>query len=472
MSSYDVIIIGAGPAGLAAAATAAGGGCRVLLLDEQPNPGGQIYRNLGQNAQSKPWLGRSYAQGAPLIKALAHENIETVFGASVWRVTPGASVIWSHQGQSHEAHAACVLLATGAQERPMAFPGWTLPGVMTAGAAQILMKTSSLMPRDAVLAGSGPLLYLLAAQMIDAGVPPKAMVETQTLGMGVSALRHLPKALAASGALIDGLGMLRKIRAAGITRVTGASGFAATTAEAGGIDFTFIAKGRAKQMTCAVLLTHLGVIPSTHMTRAAGIAHIWNDAQQGLQPVANDWGDTAVPGLFVAGDGAGIGGAEAAQAAGRIVGYEMLRACGRITAGARDEAAKSSRKKLTRTRAIRPFLDAAYAPLPEFMAPSDETTVCRCEGVTAGQIRQAIGEGADGLRKIKTAVRAGMGPCQGRMCDPTVRGILGQTTGQTTGKSTGAPAPTVLEIPKARTPIKPISLGEMATLRQNREEAK
>ncbi|MFZ1482483.1 MAG: FAD/NAD(P)-binding oxidoreductase, partial [Paracoccaceae bacterium] len=188
MSEADLIIIGAGPAGMAAATTAARGGARVLLLDEQPQAGGQIYRNVGLNGGSRPWLGKDYLAGQPLVQALDHPNIRTEFSATVWRVERGPRVVWSRDGVSHLATAPHLLLAGGAQERPVAFPGWTLPGVMPTGAAQILMKTSGLFPRNAVLAGAGPLLYLIAAQMIDAGAPPQALVETQTPAMTARAL--------------------------------------------------------------------------------------------------------------------------------------------------------------------------------------------------------------------------------------------------------------------------------------------
>jgi len=176
MSEFDLIIIGAGPAGMSAAGTAAQGGLKVLLLDEQPQAGGQIYRNVGKNRASRSWLGKEYASGAVLVDALEHPNITTEFGATVWRLEQGPRLVWSQGGASTVSAAPHVLLASGAQERPMPFPGWTLPGVMTAGAAQILMKTSGMLPKDAVLAGSGPLLYLVAAQMIDAGHPPQALV--------------------------------------------------------------------------------------------------------------------------------------------------------------------------------------------------------------------------------------------------------------------------------------------------------
>ena len=456
MRDADLIIVGAGPAGMAAAATAARGGARVLLLDEQPRAGGQIFRNVGMNGDTRPYLGRDYGAGKPLVEALDDANIAADFGATVWRIEAGPRVLWSRDGASHVCRARHVLLAGGAQERPVPFPGWTLPGVMPAGAAQILMKSSGLLPRDAILAGSGPLLYLVAAQMIDARSPPRALVETQTPAMLLQASRHLPRALLAAPVLFKGLGLLRKIRAAGVARFIGAANFRATAVEHGDIAFSFTAQGRDHRLTTPLLLTHQGVVPATHMSRAAGVAHEWMGAQQALRPMTDAWGGTDVPGIHVAGDGAGIGGADAAQAAGRLAALDILHRLGLLGRQARDRNAAPDRARLRRALAIRPFLDAAYAPLPEFLSPPDETIVCRCEEVTAADIRRALIEGASGPRQVKTATRAGMGPCQGRMCDPTVRGIL---------SSCGAePAP-----PRARSPIKPVKLGELAALAPHQE---
>lgn len=458
MSLYDLIVVGAGPAGMCAAATAADGGLRVLVLDEQPCAGGQIYRNVGENRARRGWLGQDYAAGARFVDALDHPNITTQFGATVWRLEGAPRVVWSQDGTSHITSAPHVLLAGGAQERPTPFPGWTLPGVMTAGAAQILMKSSGMLPEDAVLAGSGPLLYLVAAQMIDAGCPPKALVETQTLSMLVKAAPHLPRALFGMPTLLKGIGLLRKISAAGVQRFKGAAHFQARDTGDGTIAFSFAHKGRNETIETGLLLTHQGVIPSTHISRSAGIVHQWNSAQLALQPVTDAWGGTNVQGVHVAGDGAGIGGAETAAASGEVAALNILHLLGCFSADSCTQRAAHARGVLFRSRAVRPFLDAAYAPPSACLSPTDETIVCRCEEITAGEIRQGLREGASGHRQIKTSLRTGMGPCQGRMCDATVRGILCASTSQDPGS---------IPAPRARSPIKPVTLGEIANLDQN-----
>lgn len=460
MTKVDLIIIGAGPAGISAAAVAARGGLQVLMLDEQPQPGGQIYRNVAQNRRKRGFLGQAYSAGADLVDALEHPGITLQSGATVWRLDRGPQVTWSRGGKSQTTSAAHVLLATGAQERPVPFPGWTLPGVMPAGAAQILMKTAGMLPNDAVLAGSGPLLYLIAAQMIDAGSPPQALVETQTYRQMLGASPNLPRALFGLPTLLKGLSLIAKIRAAGVLRYTAASDFQANAKTNGDIHFSFRAKGRDRSLTCGLLLTHQGVIPGTHITRAAGISHHWNAAQAAFQPKHDIWGATDQPGLHVAGDSAGIIGAEAAAAAGELAALGILFQSGRLSSDTRNQRAARARAALFRARAIRPFLDAAYPPPTEILTPSDNTIVCRCEEVSAGAIRQAIREGAHGHRQIKTSLRCGMGPCQGRMCDATLRGLL----------SADAPPDHPIDLPRARSPIKPIALGELAALSHPQEE--
>jgi bacterioferritin-associated ferredoxin len=289
--------------------------------------------------------------------------------------------------------------------------------------------------------------------MIDAGAAPQALVETQTSGMMARAMPHLPRALLATPMLFKGLGLLRKIRAAGVMRYTGAVGFGAANTSDGDIAFTFAAKGRVRTLSTPLLLIHQGVVPATHVSRAAGIGHCWNPAQQAFQPAVDGWGRSDVQGVHVAGDAAGIGGAEAAQAAGRLAALDILHLSGRLSLDTRNAQAAADLAALRRARSLRPFLDAAFAPMPEFLAPLGETIVCRCEEVTAADVRGAVVEGATGPRQVKTATRAGMGPCQGRMCDLTVRGIL---------SACGAhPA-----APRARSPIKPVTLGELAALKE------
>lgn len=455
MADADLVVIGAGPAGMAAARTAADAGARVIVLDEQPAAGGQIYRAVGQTTEAlAAILGPDYRAGRDLVAALDHTNIRHLPGATVWRVDPDGTVCVSVAGRGRKLAGRRLLLATGALERPVPIPGWTLPGVMTAGAAQILLKTAAMVPRATVLAGSGPLLYLLAQQLVRAGRPPLALVETRLPSAWRAAWRHGPGAFRGWRTLARGAGMLAAIRRAGIPRYRGATGLAVEgAAQAEALRFT--AGGREHRIPCRTVLLHQGVVPNIQITGALRLPHLWDAAQRCFRPVVDEWGGTALEMVFVAGDGAGIAGAGAAALAGRIAALQAVHGLGLIDAGARDAAAAPLRRALARERAARPLLDALYPPSPEVLRPDDATIVCRCEEVTAGEIRALAGLGCLGPNQLKAFSRAGMGPCQGRYCGLTVTELLAEATGRPPGE---------VGYYRLRTPLKPVTLGELADL--------
>lgn len=457
MIESDVLVIGAGPAGMAAATEAAGRGARVTLLDEQRALGGQIYRNVqGADAARLSVLGSDYAKGRTLTEAVARSGVQHVTGAVVWDVAHDGTVTFSKDGAARQARGARLLLATGAVERPVPIPGWTLPGVSTAGAAQILLKSAGLAAENAVIAGSGPLIYLLAVQMIAAGAPPKAIVETQTMRDFWAGLKHLPGALAGFRTLWKGAGFLRDIRRAGVPRVTAATELRVEgQQQAEGL--RYVRNGTETFISCDTILLHQGVVPNTQISQSLRLEHRWDGGQFCFCPVLNEWGETSLAGVFVAGDGGGIGGALAAERAGRLGALEAVRQLGLISPSERDKAAGPIRRALRRDLAIRPFLDAIYPPAPEILAPADDVLVCRCEEVTAGDIREFARLGCLGPNQAKAFGRSGMGPCQGRYCGLTVTEILARENRQS-HENTGSY--------RIRSPLKPVSLAELASLTQ------
>ena len=452
----DLAVVGAGPAGLAAAAAAAEAGLQVLVIDDQPAAGGQIYRAIGRAAGRKlEVLGADYAQGRDLLEVLGHPSVRHLAGATVWDVTRDREIYLTRDGEARSVTARHIVLATGATERPMPFPGWTLPGVMTAGAGQILLKTAGLVPEGGlILAGSGPLLFLLAWQYLRAGARIAAIVETTPRTNSAKALRHLPGALRANAYLRKGVTLLREIRRHGVVHHRAAEKLVAEGE--GRIErLRFEIRGRRHEIPCPLLLIHNGVVPNVQISRALGLPHDWDTLQRCWQPRSGPWGDTEIEGLSIAGDGGGIGGAIVARHQGRLAGVHAAARLGAITQGALASLARPERRALAYHLAVRPFLDALYAPALEFLSPSDETVVCRCEEVTAGAIRSYVALGCLGPNQAKSFGRSGMGPCQGRFCGLTVSEIIAD-----------ARKVPVSEVGyyRIRPPIKPVTLGELAAM--------
>lgn len=451
----DLIVIGAGPAGMAAAKEASGRGVKVILLDEQPAAGGQIFRNvLGITPRQAEILGPDFTDGRHMAEWLANAQVDHRTGATVWQVGTDGSVTYSQDGIAKQVLGKHILLATGAIERPVPLPGWTLPGVMTAGAAQILMKTSGIVADGAVLVGSGPLLYLVAAQMLAAGSPPKALVETQTFSDMRAAMTHLAGALKGWRQLVKGVGLMARLKRAGVRRYTGALDIT-IEGETAAKAVCFTLGGQSHRIKTETVLLHQGVVPNTQISRSLGVDHRYDAAQRCFHPVTDTYGQSSAPLISMAGDGAGIGGAKAAGLSGRIAALNALSVFGHMTFADRDLACSSLLRKRAGEIAIRPFLDRAYTPPDTILRPADSTIVCRCEEVTAGDIRRFVTLGCSGPNQTKAFSRAGMGPCQGRFCGQTVTEIIADETGQTLDK-TG--------LYRIRAPIKPVTLGELAAL--------
>ena len=450
MTGFDLAIIGAGPAGMAAAVEARALGLSVLVVDENPAPGGQVFR-AAEAAARDPSVGPEIAPGLPLIDAFRASGAAYRPATTLWHLDPEEGAL-SLAGPSgvQEITARRVILATGAQERPVPVAGWTLPGVMAAGAAQILLKTAGMVPSGAtVLAGQGPLVWLLAVQLARAGAPP-LVLETRRVPVSAALARAGAGVLAGRALLLKGLGLIAEARRRGVRVIRRVQGLRAEGA--GRVERIAWEGGSAP---CDTLLLHEGVIPATQVSRAIGIDHGWDPVQACWRPVTDAFGASSHDRVAVAGDGAGIGGWEAAVAAGRLAGLDAARRLGALPEdgfAARIAAPLAARRAAL---ALRPFLDALYAPSPALLTPPDETIACRCEEVTAGAIRRAAALGATGPNQMKAYLRCGMGPCQGRVCAPTVAALIAQTRGLA-----------VQDVPplRPRAPYKPLSVGLLAAV--------
>jgi len=451
--SVDLAVVGAGPAGLSAATLGAELGLAVVLFDEQGVPGGQIYR-ASETTPARDVLGPDFARGDALVAAFRASGARYVPRASVWNVDAQGAVDFTLDGRAERTEARRVLIATGAIERPMPIPGWTLPGVMTAGAAQIALKTAGLRPNGrVVLAGTGPLLWLLARQLLAAGTRIEALLDTTPDANWPDALPHLPEFLV-SPLLFKGLALQTAVR----RRVRVVGGVEAIEA-LGEARLRRVLFRRAlhgdEELAADLLLLHQGAVPNVHLAMAAGVVHDWDARRLAFAPRLDPWGASSLERVAVAGDGGGIGGARAAEEQGRLAALDAAFRLGRIDAVERERRAHLIRVALSRALRGRAFIDILHRPAIGFRVPRGKTVLCRCEEVTADDVAGAVALGVPGPNQLKAFLRAGMGPCQGRQCALTAT----ETIAAALGKSPGD-----IGHMRVRPPIKPLTLGAFASL--------
>ncbi|MFH8766465.1 NAD(P)/FAD-dependent oxidoreductase [Streptomyces althioticus] len=417
----ELAVIGAGPAGIAAALAAARRGTRVTLVDAAPAPGGQYFR------QPAPGLGEGVPQHdgrtwTRLRNALAASTVDVRPEHHVWCVERESGGLTVHallgpeQRASVELCAHAVLLATGGYETVLPFPGWTLPGVVTAGGAQAMLKGGLVTPGGTVVvAGTGPLLLPVATGLAAAGVRVAALVESThpaRLPRHARALAgKLPEAAGYAARLlrhrVPVLTRHTVVRAQGEDRLTGVTVAA--------LD----ARGRVRPATerllpCDALAVGHGMLPHTDLAVSLGCrldGHaVAVDAEQ----------RTDVPGVWAAGEATGVGGAALALAEGHIAGRSVA---ARLRGTTPDPDAWAP---AARGRTAAAALHALHGTPSQWgEGVPDDTVICRCEEVTAGAVREALALGAGDIRTVKLLTRAGMGWCQGRMCAPGVAAVTG-----------------------------------------------
>jgi NADPH-dependent 2,4-dienoyl-CoA reductase/sulfur reductase-like enzyme len=390
--TFDIAIVGAGPAGLAAANAAAEGGASVVVIDENPVPGGQIWRGKGAklHPEAHAWMEK------PALAKVRFLRSATVFDApnpTTLIVDQGASVL--------KVQAQKVILATGARELFLPFPGWTLPGVAGAGGLQALWKAGlDLKGKNVVIAGSGPLLLAVAANLAAAGARVQLVAEQtpfrNLLLFGKSILRHPAKAKQA----LEMKGIATKFRPnTWVVRAEGEGKLASVT----------VTNGRKERtIDCDYLGVGFGLVPNVEIAQILG-CEIRNGAV-----VVDDDQRTTVENVFCVGEPTGVGGVDQAVDEGTIAG---------LVATGQDASALQS--GLAHHREFERAMSKAFAPRAELRkVPTAETLVCRCEDVTHERLRQC----ADG-RAAKLHTRCGMGPCQGRVCGPATEFLFGWEAG-------------------------------------------
>ncbi|MBP0463073.1 FAD-dependent oxidoreductase [Roseomonas sp. PWR1] len=432
---FDLAVLGGGPAGMAAATEAASRGARTVLLEESPLPGGQVYCAPPQGFVAKP--DRDRRDGDALRAALAASGAELRTGCRVWGlgggplVPAGADALpftlsaLGADGVPFEVSARALILCCGTHERIIPFPGWTLPGVIGLAAATILLKAQGMLPgRRVVVAGAGPLLYAVAAKVLAGGAAVAAVADVATRGEW---LRALPALAARPDLLAQGAAWRARLLAAGVPVLSGARVVAAE-----GDDVLsrvrILARGVERVVEADALCVGHGLVPATEATRLFRARHLHRPEDGGWVPMLDEGQRTSVRFLYAAGDGAGVRGAAAAPASGRIAALAALADLG-IGEGHEARRAEQAAALARATRA-----GAAMARMmalrPEMVAAVPrEAIVCRCEGVTRAAIEQAAADGAATLNQLKHHTRCGMGPCQGRMCGEAAAALLADARG-------------------------------------------
>jgi len=454
----EVAIVGAGPAGMAAARVLTEHGIEVLLLDEGQRPGGQIFRQLPQQFRGDVhhrYVAPSHEQGHVLLAGLDASQARARCGVTVFDAKPGQ--LWFEDaGQAHQVRADHVLLATGAQDRSLPFPGWTLPGVITSGAAQVMVRGQMVRPGSrAVVAGTGPLLLPTATALLSAGVQIKMLLEANRFS-------HLMRAL---GGVVGNRSRRREaMHYAHVLlrhRVLMRTGMAVFAAHGEGrLQSLVVGRvdrdgrpvgGTERELKVDLLCVGFGLLPTTELAVAMGCDMRYHDEGEGWVPRHDANLQTSVPGVWVAGEICAIGGAEVAMVEGELVGLAIARELGRTGDGADiQQRLVRARRRRDRERRHADAMLRAFPVLPGLHdLVADETIVCRCEDVTLGQVRQAASLCGADIHSVKMATRAGMGPCQGRVCHSIIGGLLESRLG---GQESPTPCASV------QMPVKPVSV--------------
>lgn len=437
----SVLVIGGGAGGLNAAIAARESGADVVLLDERKVPGGQYFKQPA--AQDAAPMDPQQSDGKALLHAARSAGVQILSQTEVWGAFDGPEIMAADPDCVYAITPQKVILATGAYERPAMVPGWTLPGVMTVGAAQTLWRSYRTLPgRRVALFGNGPLTAQVALELAEGGA------EVVVLGEAApSPLRHPGAALAmmrADTALaVKGIRMLAALRRKGVTvRHACRPTMIAQTGDS--LCVEYVTQGKTARVEADAVCMNFGFQPQNEILRLLGATMQFDARFDQLRPDRSDEMETSVPGVYAIGDCCGLGGAPAAAVEGRIAG--------RAAAGGQ-VASAADRAELAGHRAFQDALWTVYdAAPPQLETVAAETIVCRCEEITKGALDAALSDGHTDIGAVKRATRVGMGRCQGRYCAPALAGYMARRTGADVQD---------LSFFAPRIPIKPVGIGTL-----------
>jgi len=459
----QVLVVGAGPGGLAAARAAALCGAPVTVIDERAAPGGQYFKQLAKSYRvvNEAGIDAQMRNGRDLIAEVTAAGVTIVSSAAVWGAFGPRELAATVDGEQRIFAPDRLLLATGVYERGVAMPGWTLPGYMTTGAAQTLLRAYRVAPGQRVLvAGNGPLNFQLAAELVDAGVEVVAVVEAASRPGAKHAMDVFRAISTAPGLIVKGLGYLARLHRkrvplhyeSAVTAAHGEKRVEACTVTRIDRDGRPIA-GTSVKFDVDTVCAGYGFLPSNEMARALGCRHSVDPKAGRLSTIVDADGLTSIPGVYTVGDVVALHGAHAARCQGFKTGCAIARSLGLGLPREVQRELDASRRRLERHLAFQRALWQVFAA-PQWRAPPSDrdTIVCRCEHVSCATIRDAVDNGAVSLGAVKRRTRAGMGRCQGRYCESTIASMVPEATGVARDELFSF-AP--------RTPVKPIRIRDV-----------
>jgi len=423
-----VIVIGTGPAGVRAAAALVAAGVRPIVIDEGLRDGGQIYRRQpeGFTRDYQTLYGTEAARAKDL-----HSTFERLLGkidyrpnTLVWNISPGMLHLVTG-AQYDTLPFDSLIVCSGATDRLIPVKGWQLAGTYSLGAAQVALKSQGCAIGGAVaFMGTGPLLYLVASQYLKAGANVVGVLDTSTM---MQRFKALPKLLSVAGAVMNGWTMMRALRQAKVPIYSGvkpAQILGSPIDGVRGVSVT-LSNGRIRDVACDAVALGYHMRAETQLADLAGCHFTFHDASRQWLPVVDEDGRSSVSGVYLAGDGARVRGAQAAERAGQLAALALLQDTAQGSTGATLAPATATvaqlRAELVRyTRFADGLREAFPWPVEQAANLPDDAVVCRCESITAGELRRVVRDtGACEANRAKAFSRVGMGRCQGRYCAHT-----------------------------------------------------
>ncbi len=447
-----IVVVGAGPAGVRCAEQLVAAGVRPIVIDEGRRDGGQIYRRQPEN------FTRSYAAlyGSEASRAEAlHRSFDALRGkidyrseTLAWNLTAGELHLVRDGVASKQAYDALVICA-GATDRLMPVKGWEHAGTYSLGAAQVALKSQACsIGRQVVFMGTGPLLYLVAMQYLKAGAQIAGVLDTSRLSDQAAAL---PKLLARPGLLRNGLSFIAALRRAGVPVLSGIEPLEIIGSGADGVTGVVFrdARGKRRELACDAVAMGYHLRPETQLADLARCAFRFDDQARQWFPEVSLEGRSSVKGVYLAGDGARILGADGAENAGRLAALSALADLGSAVDAA--QVARLLRQQQTMERFRQGLVKAFPWPASQAARLPDDAIVCRCEAISAGELRRVVCEmGATEANRAKAFSRVGMGRCQGRYC--------GQAGAEVIAHAAGVPIELVGRL-RGQAPVKPLAIS-------------